>query len=318
MIIKRNPAPKAYLALLGDKDLLVSETGTTFLMYGTSGNSWIALGDPVGPSETAADLIKRFVSVSRMQGARPVFHEVGLDHLTVYADLGLSSVHIADMARVRLASFGLEGSANRSLRNHIRGAGRYCSFELFSRPVRDNILAELRAVSDEWLATRKTREKRFSMGCFDPQYLRRFQIGAVRQGKSLVAFATIWSGRDELFIDLMRLRPTAPRGSMDFLIVSLIQWAQSVGYQWLNLGMAPLPDDRPPLLLQGPSGWMISLIRRLGERFYHFSSLREFKDKFNPEWRPRYFVSPPGYGSLRALADLAVLTSGGWRGVVSR
>jgi phosphatidylglycerol lysyltransferase len=63
---------------------------------------------------------------------------------------------------------------------------------------------------------------------------------------------------------------------------------------------------------------MIALMRRLGERFYHFSGLREFKDKFSPEWRPRYFVAPAGYGSLRALADLAVLTSGGWRGVVSR
>jgi phosphatidylglycerol lysyltransferase len=190
MIIKRNPAPKAYLALLGDKHLLANETGTAFLMYGTSVNSWIALGDPVGPSETAVDLIKRFVSASRMQGAQPVFHEVGLDHLTIYADLGLSSIHIADMARVRVASFGLQGSANRSLRNHIRGAGRHCSFDLFSRPVRDNILAELGTVSDEWLATRRTREKRFSMGCFDSnrrgsarQIARRLRDNLVRQGR---------------------------------------------------------------------------------------------------------------------------------------
>jgi len=318
LIIKRNPTTKAYLALLGDKHIQLNEAGTAFLMYGISGSSCIALCDPIGPSGSAPELIHRFAQAGMAKAARPVFHEVGPDNLAIYADLGLVSFHIADEARVPLASFTLDGSAMRALRNHVRAAGRRCSFELISHPVREHLLAEFRQVSDEWLATRKTREKRFSMGCFDPQYVRRFQIGAVRQNNAVVAFTTIWPGAGELFIDLMRFRSTAPRGSMDFLIVNLIQWAQSGGYKWLNLGMAPLPKPELPLSLHHPSSWMITIGRGLAERFYHFDSLREFKDKFRPQWRPRYFVSPSGYGTLRALADLAALTSGGWRGVISR
>jgi len=41
----------------------------------------------------------------------------------------------------------------RTLRNRIRLEGVRCSFELLSRPVPDGTLAELREVSDEWLAT---------------------------------------------------------------------------------------------------------------------------------------------------------------------
>src|SRR5262249_37746338 len=149
----------------------------------------------------------------------------------------------------------LDGGAMRTVRNHVRAAGRHCSFELLSHPVEDRLLAELRQVSDEWLATRRTREKRFSMGCFDPQSVGRFQIGSFRRANGVVVFSTIWSGADELFIDLMRFSRAAHRGSMDFLIVSLIQWAQSAGYEWLNLGMAPLPQHLPSL--QQPSSWVI-------------------------------------------------------------
>lgn len=318
IIIERNPAIKAYLALLGDKRLQINSARTAFLMYGTSGRSWIALGDPVGPSCSGPEVIRQFVRMCRLQGARPVFHEVGQGNLAVYADLGLAGIHIADEARVALRRFSLEGSAMRTLRNRIRRAAGRCSFELLSPPARDSMLAELHEVSDEWLATRRTREKGFSMGRFELQYLRRFQIAVVRQDSTVAGFATIWPGADELFIDLMRLRSAAPRGSMDFLFVSLIQWAQSAGYQWLNLGMAPLPKQSIQGSLYRPSSWMIAFGRHFGEHFYHFSGLRQFKGKYKPEWRPRYFFSPPGYSALRALADLAALTSGGWRGVLSR
>jgi phosphatidylglycerol lysyltransferase len=231
MIIERYPATKAYLALLGDKRIQFDRARTAFLMYGVSGRSWIALGDPVGPSDAGAELIHQFVRSCEEQAGRPVFHEVGQTNFSVYTDLGLASVHIADEARVHLASFTLEGSAMRTLRNRYRGAGCRCTFELISPPARDGMLAELREVSDEWLATRSTREKRFSMGRFDPRYLRRFQIGVARQGTAVVGFATIWPGADEVFVDLMRLRRCAPRGSMDFLLVSLIQWAQLAGFK---------------------------------------------------------------------------------------
>src|SRR5438270_3438596 len=59
-IVHDYPAAKANLAVLGDKKFLFNETQSSFVMYGTQGRSWIALGDPIGPPEEAPALIRRF------------------------------------------------------------------------------------------------------------------------------------------------------------------------------------------------------------------------------------------------------------------
>ena len=43
------------------------------------------------------------------------------------------------------------------------------------------------------------------------------------------------------------------------------------------------------------------------EALYGFSGLRHYKEKFRPNWVPRYIATPPGLGSPRALVDLMAL-----------
>ena len=38
----------------------------------------------------------------------------------------------------------------------------------------------------------------------------------------------------------MRYLPDAPHGIMDYLMIRLMEWAKAEGYNWFNLGMAPL------------------------------------------------------------------------------
>jgi phosphatidylglycerol lysyltransferase len=55
-----------------------------------------------------------------------------------------------------------------------------------------------------------------------------------------------------------------------------------------------------------------------GERFYNFRGLRNFKEKFEPVWEPRYLAAPGGAAPVLALSDIAALISGGVRGVIAR
>ena len=55
-----------------------------------------------------------------------------------------------------------------------------------------------------------------------------------------------------------------------------------------------------------------------GEHFYNFQGLRLYKEKFKPEWSPRYLASPGGLALPQVMLNLASLISGSLHGVVSR
>ncbi len=104
---------------------------------------------------------------------------------------------------------------------------------------------------------------------------------------------------------------------MDFLFVQLMQWARDDGYEWFNLGMAPLAGlhNRRQAPLWNRFGAMVF---GRGERFYNFRGLQQYKGKFDPEWEPRYMAVPSGIALPMILANVASLISGGLSGVVRR
>jgi phosphatidylglycerol lysyltransferase len=115
----------------------------------------------------------------------------------------------------------------------------------------------------------------------------------------------------------MRYLPTAPKSCMDFLFCQLLLNAKQQGYQRFSLGMAPM-SGMPQHRLANRWHKLAQFIYTHGERFYNFQGLRAFKQKFGPEWEPRYLVTTPGYLPVVALKDIAVLVSGGLKGVISK
>jgi len=115
-----SPCSHAFLALLGDKHLLFSATGSAFLMYGIEGRSWVSMGDPTGPDEEATELAWELQQLARRHGGWPVFYQVREDHLARYVDLGLDLIKLGEEARVPLAGFDLSGRARYDLRQALR------------------------------------------------------------------------------------------------------------------------------------------------------------------------------------------------------
>ena len=308
------------LALLGDKALLFSESRRAFLMYAVEKRSWVTLGDPVGPPEEHAELAWRFREMADRHGGWTVFYEVGADSLPLYVDLGLSLLKLGEQARVPLTTFSLEGGARRGLRYTRRAMEKEgVTFELVPAEKVPGLLPELRVVSDAWLGIKHTREKGFSMGRFDERYLSYFPVGLARQHGRIVAFANIWvgGGLEELSVDLMRHLPDAPRGVMEYLFIELMLWGSARGFRWFDLGMAPLAglETRTLAPLWHKAG---GVLFRYGEHFYNFQGLRDYKEKFDPVWEPRYLASPGGLVLPRLLANVAALISGGLKGVVAK
>jgi phosphatidylglycerol lysyltransferase len=319
-LIATSDATVANAALTGDKRLLFSESGDTFIMYQIAGHSWIALGDPVGARAGAEELVWRLREMSDHHGGAPVFYQVGAERLSLYVDLGLAAMKIGEEARVRLVDFSLDGAARADLRQAHRRAQRdSATFEVVEPAGVEALLPVLQRISDAWLAAKSTGEKRFSVGAFSPHYLRQFPVAIVRAAGVPAAFANLWTTgtREELSVDLMRFTPDAPRSAMDYLFIELMLWGQREGYRWFNLGMAPLSGlESHPL---APAWHRVgNFIFRHGEHFYNFDGLRRYKTKFAPQWEPRYLVARGGIALPRVLVDVSVLIAGGMKELFAR
>lgn len=311
---------EANLALVGDKYILMGEDRKSFIMYRISGRSWISMGDPVAETdEQRQDLFWKFRELSDAHSGLCVFYEVGLQNLPLYIDAGLDLFKLGEHALVPLKDFTLEGSSMKSTRQAVRRVEREGGeFSVIPRAETGPLMADLKRVSDIWLGGKATREKGFSLGYFDPRYLSYFDIAVVRKHGEIIAFANLWQSahNEELSVDLMRFTPDM-NGIMDYLFAKLMLWGQERGVQRFNLGMAPLSGlgvERLAPAWSKVGGYLFGH----GEHFYNFQGLRDYKEKFKPEWEPRYIASPGGRRLPVVLANVGMLVSGGLRGLITK
>ncbi len=319
-VIEDQDFADAGLALTGDKPLLFSDSGKAFIMFGRRGRSWVALFDPVGPREEWPELVWAFIERARDSASRPSFYQVRPQNLPIYLDAGLNVFKLGEEAQVLLPDFSLKGSSRARLRSGFNRAEREdLRFEVIAADQVGTVIGELRTISDAWLAEHHTAEKGFSLGAFDADYLQRQPVAIIRKDQRAVAFASLLTtGRKvEASVDLMRHLPDAPKGAMDFLFVKLLLHFQAEGYQRFSFGMAPLSGMASHALA---SNWhrFGGLLFAHGEHFYNFQGLRAFKEKFDPVWEARYLASPGSAAPLVVLSDIAMLISGGLRGVVAK
>jgi phosphatidylglycerol lysyltransferase len=308
------------VALLGDKKFLFAPDESAFLMYGRAGRSFVAMGEPVGHSAMAAELIWRFHELADKEGGRAVYYAVSPAHLSTFLDMGLSILKIGEVARVDLAAFSLEGKKGQDFRYADRRAAKEgIVFDVLPKEEVPRYLSELRAISDAWLSLKSGHEKGFSLGSFSSAYLAEFDCAVLRDANGAIAFANIWrsSGHEEISVDLMRYRPHESKVLMDALFARLLLYGKAEGYRWFNLGAAPLAGLEQHRLASNWN-WFGNLLYRHGEHFYHFEGLRAFKQKFEPVWTSQYIAGPGGLALPGVLYDITTLISGGRFGVLAK
>ncbi|MGL6619799.1 phosphatidylglycerol lysyltransferase domain-containing protein, partial [Aeromonas hydrophila] len=320
-LVLREGGGHGYLAQLGDKSLLFHPGGEAFLMYGVEGNGWIVMGDPIGQPELIEELLWQFRELCDQHDASPVFYQVSARYLPLYLELGLIPFKLGEEAIVDLAAFELAGSRLRNLRqSHAKGKREGLSFEVVAPEYVPALLPRLKEVSDTWLQSKQGKEKGFSVGSFEPAYLSLSPAALVRHEGQIVGFANLWvsDNKESLSIDLMRYSlDTGTAPIMDFLFVELLLWGKAEGYASFNLGMAPMSgfNDHP---LSGYWTRLGNTIFTRGSRFYNFQGLRRYKEKFSPDWEPRYLLCTSKLVLPRVLTNLISLISRGPFGLIKK
>lgn len=262
--------------------------------FGLSGRIALVLGDPSAKDEQAFEqTLDEFLELCSLNGWDPAFHQVSAQHLDDYRARGFTAMMVGQDAIVSLPDFTLSGKSMgsfRSARNRAQREGRFV--EHVEPPLSQELIDELRSVSDEWLMLEGRRERTFTLGQFDEGYLRESPVLILRsaEGRADAFINLIPDGAPgEITFDLMRHRVDAPNGSMDLLMLALIDLGKAEGSTTLDLGMVPFvqPEsdestataDRAIAQLAGPMS-----------RFFASESLFAYKNKFHPSWEPRYLV----------------------------
>jgi phosphatidylglycerol lysyltransferase len=204
---------------------------------------------------------------------------------------------------VDLTRFSLQGKSKRELRSKVRNLeSTGIRTQEFQPPVSDDIIAKLKAVSDQWLQIPGRRERGFTLGQFDPDYLRCNPVLAVvDRADNVLAFINLISvDSNEITGDLMRRRTDAPNGIMDYLFVKLFLYARERGYARVSLGMAPMTGFQEREQATTQERTIHGLFQQL-DSLFSFRGLHHYKAKFATSWEPRYLV----YGNVLELPRAA-------------
>ncbi len=306
----------AHLFFMRDKYLFWSADGHAVMACGAVRDRLVALGSPCGSEAARRRAILDFRRFADAQDRVPVFYEVFERDLSLYHDLGFDLFKLGELAIIPLAEFNLAGKRWEDLRQALnRSAREQLDFELIEPPFDTALMSELEQVSEQWLADKSAREKGFSLGRFDRDYLAWGQIAIVRRAGEIIAFANVlpaYGPGGVLSVDLMRHVADAPRGTMDFLFARIMLWGKERGHSHFSLGMAPLSrvGDNPYARINER---LAALAFEYGGRIYNYQGLRRYKEKFAPQWVGAYLAYPRGLWVPGLLLDIAALVAGGYR-----
>lgn len=278
----------SHLVYLNDKNVFFDKTNTVMIMYRPVQNSVIVLGDPIGKKENFVEAINDFIIYCNEYHMNVCFYEINGENLELYCDQGFRFVKVGQDATLNLNEFSLVGKKNRTWRHVINNFDKG-NYEFKVEEATDNLLSQMKVVSDKWLGNKN--EMGFSLGFFDEDYLKRTKIACIYKDNELLAFANLQPFYDNktLSIDLMRYDRSNEDGLMDFIFIKLILWGQDNNFEKFYLGMAPLSKVGDKIYSKKKEK-ILNIVYNTQNKIYNFKGLRNYKDKFKPDWSNKYIA----------------------------
>jgi phosphatidylglycerol lysyltransferase len=308
LLEKYGDSALGYFKTYKDKLIYFSENGGAFVSYKRFRSFAAVLGDPVAEKPQAmTESIEEFDDFCARNNMQSFYYRVPEESLPIYIGLHKKSLLIGQEAVVDLEQFSLQGGAMKSLRNainKIESAGYKAV--VYEAPVMQGVIQKLQLVSNEWLHHNGRKEIFFAQGGFDAKLLKQQTIIAVEDAEqAVVAFLNIVPdfAPNEGTYDLIRKTENAPNGVVDFLLVRMFDYFREKNIRYVNLGLAPFAGHEQNNTAVGRA---INYAYEHIRQFSAYKGLRDYKEKFNPEWHNRYLV----YSNVYDLIQIPVVLRG--------
>lgn len=297
IVKKMGSSPVDYFKTYDDKLLYFGKRREGLVSFRTAGSFAVVLEQPVCRSlQDEMVLLEEFEEFCMESGLRSAYYRVDEQSLPQFRSLGKKSLIIGQEAIIELDQFTLEGKNKKSMRNGLNSLQKNgFKTRIYQAPVKDGVLQKLEYVSNDWLKTTNREEIVFTQGMFDRKKLKQQTIITVENDdEQIFGFLNIIPdyAPGEATYDLIRKTGDAPGGINDALIVALIDYCKINNFRYLNLGLAPLSGIEQAKDL--PEKTLKFAYEKL-QQFRHYRGLRDFKEKFLPDWQNKYLIYEDHY-----------------------
>jgi len=279
--LARAPRSDWALAHQGAQIVVTRDQGAGWLLRQAHGHL-VALGQPLGQPQ-----VDDLDSLAKTRGLRPLLYKCDARTASRARAAGWSVLRIAADALIDPSTWTDARPACRQLRRKLRAA-QAAGLTIQCDPI-DLPLRSMATVSLIWEAG-NGGERGFSMGRFDPDHLARQVVLLGYAGPRLVGFVTFHRAGTDWTLDLVRLVPDAPDGTIQSLICAAIAAAREAAVPLVSLAAVAAPAP-------GPAG----IFSRLIARHRQTAGLRQFKQSFGPFWQPLYLCAPGRFGLVAGL-----------------
>ena len=299
-----------YFALRDDKLFFFSSDRRAFLAYTYVNRHALVSGDPIGDDASIPMLIDEFLEMCAQRAWAVAFLAVREAERDLYLDHGLHTVYLGDEAVVRVKGFSLAGKRWKSIRQSSGRVERTFRFEWIAETdASPELLAELNAISAKWRGKRP--ERGFTMTLSqdvdgtNPDFRLCLAIGEDGRVGGFLRVAPVYGPEPGYTLDIMRRDPDTPNGMTEFLLTRTIMKLDELGLDRFSMNFAAwgrfFEDDVDYTVTQRAAKLVLDVL----SPFYQIKSLKEFNQRFHPEWVPRCIV----YEDFRGLPRVALLYS---------
>ncbi|MFD1929115.1 bifunctional lysylphosphatidylglycerol flippase/synthetase MprF [Sporosarcina siberiensis] len=272
----------SHLIFLHDKNVYWNKEGTVLFTYQFYADKIVVLGNPVGKETHFSSATEEFLDLADRFGFTIIFYEINSNFFPNLHEHGFGFFKLGEEAFVNLESAVIEDF----------GKGRYEQegflLEVLDPPFSSELLNELESISTKWLQGRT--EKGFSLSFFDKNYLNKSEIVILKKQNEIIGFSSLipmYDQSERISMDLMRFKPDADIESLDYLLVSLFEWAKKENYRHFNIGLSSLSNvgqSKYSFISEKIAGQIFSH----GQYSYDLKGLKDFQIKHADFWESKY------------------------------
>jgi lysylphosphatidylglycerol synthetase-like protein (DUF2156 family) len=299
IILRHGYNTNAYVTLLPPPFSFFCTPGIDGVIpYQRYGNVWLCGGDPSCAPVDIVPLTAAFRHAAQRERMMIAFLPATPRATNLLVDrLGFDHVKVGEDNFYDFQTWSTRGQKMKHIRANINRATRegVSVRRCLPEAITEDIRAQVAALIDRWLTTRGMAALSFLLGIHPFERMEDRRLFLAWHGEKVVGFlacSPIPARKGWYLEDIIR-DDDAPVGVTELLFAETVAALRDEGAECGTLGMAALascgPGDQPSS--HQLAGWMFDQMYTRLNNFYHFQSLRFYKEKFGPSFtEPTYFT----------------------------